>query len=386
MYNVLYISHIASVNGAPKSMLDILTGLDKKIFHPYVLLPGHGSLEDELKLSHIEYYILDYKQSIRDNAKALTWDKYWDFYRGEAEAVNGVCLLIKKLNIDIIHTNCSTIDIGALASVIMKKPHVWHVREFVEEHFGWKFVNLVLQKMLMKRSFVVSISRAIGDMVRVRYGVKTKVLYDGMDSRGWYEPIDNNRGKERTTKLIIVGSILEEKGQKEAVEAVALLLEKGYNISLSIVGDGKKEFKDELKLIANENKIGKAIHFIPFTKNLKEIWQMHDITLVCSKCEALGRVTAESMLGGIPVIGSNSGGTLELIGENEERGYLYEKGNIKGLADRIEYVILNINEVKTKVARAQKFAMKEFDREQYTRRLERIYAQVVGRFYNEETI
>ena len=48
--------------------------------------------------------------------------------------------------------------------------------------------------------------------------------------------------------------------------------------------------------------------------------------------EALGRVTLEAMLAVNMVIGTYTGGTLELIGENQERGYLYKQGNYRDLA------------------------------------------------------
>lgn len=38
-----------------------------------------------------------------------------------------------------------------------------------------------------------------------------------------------------------------------------------------------------------------------------------DVELVCSRSEAFGRVTIESMMSSNPVIGANTGGTKELI-------------------------------------------------------------------------
>ncbi|RKI88664.1 glycosyltransferase [Parablautia intestinalis] len=387
MYNILYISHISSINGAPKSMLGILERLNKEKFHPYVLLPGHGPLEDELKLLHIDYYIIDYKQNVRKDAtESFSLSECWDFYRGEMEAVCNLCKLINSLNIDIIHTNCSTVDIGAFAAIITKKPHVWHVREFVEDDFGWKFINPVMQKILMKSSFVLSISKAIREIVRVRYSVKTRTMYDGIDRKEYYKAIDDNKKTNAVTKLIIAGSILKEKGQKEAIEAVALLLEEGYKVSLSIVGSGNKDYICELNSIVKEKGIENNIQFIPFTRNPQEVWSGQDITLVCSKCEALGRVTIESMLAGIPIVGSNTGGTVELVGQNEERGYLYEKGNVLNLKEKIKHVILNADEVKKKIVRAQEFALNKFDIVNYMQSIEFLYIQILERHYNETTI
>ena len=48
-----------------------------------------------------------------------------------------------------------------------------------------------------------------------------------------------------------------------------------------------------------------------------------DCLLMCSENEAFGRVTAEAMSACLPVIGKNSGGTPEVI-VDEETGILYD--------------------------------------------------------------
>ena len=59
-----------------------------------------------------------------------------------------------------------------------------------------------------------------------------------------------------------------------------------------------------------------------------------DVELVCSRAEAFGRSTVEAMLGGIPVIGCNSGGTPELV-KDEITGFLFEYGNYIELSEKM---------------------------------------------------
>ena len=56
--------------------------------------------------------------------------------------------------------------------------------------------------------------------------------------------------------------------------------------------------------------------------------------LMCSHAEAFGRVTVEALKGGRPVIGSRSGGTLELITEGVD-GLLFTPGDVDDLAAAI---------------------------------------------------
>ena len=50
-----------------------------------------------------------------------------------------------------------------------------------------------------------------------------------------------------------------------------------------------------------------------------------DIGLTCSRNEAFGRTTVEALLMGKPVIGTNTGGTVDLISDGVD-GLLYPPG------------------------------------------------------------
>ena len=75
--------------------------------------------------------------------------------------------------------------------------------------------------------------------------------------------------------------------------------------------------------------------------------------------EAFGRVTVEAMMSGNAVIGKNSGGTAELIIENEN-GFLYEPYDISSLADKMEYFINNPDAVKAMGKNAYNYAKERF--------------------------
>lgn len=60
--------------------------------------------------------------------------------------------------------------------------------------------------------------------------------------------------------------------------------------------------------------------------------------LVCSSSEAFGRVTLESMLSGLPVIGADTAGTGELI-INGMNGLLYKNKDENDLALKIHMLL-----------------------------------------------
>jgi glycosyltransferase involved in cell wall biosynthesis len=87
-------------------------------------------------------------------------------------------------------------------------------------------------------------------------------------------------------------------------------------------------------------KLENYINILPEIKDVPELFREADIVLVCSIFESFGRVTAEAMLASKPLIGANSGATPELIKDGTS-GFLYEPGNYRELAEKIEYFIQN---------------------------------------------
>ena len=185
------------------------------------------------------------------------------------------------------------------------------------------------------------------------------------------------QNKTGRIRLIIAGGISEGKGQWDAIRAVEILLKKGMDIYLNIVGDGVALYVNSLKKYVKQKNMNQYIVFTSYTKNLQQMRLNSDIILVCSRMEAFGRVTAEAMMAGKIVIGSSSGGTYELIGKHEERGYLYTWNNPEELAGKIEYVIGHSEEVIEKEKKAQNFILKLTDLDVYTDNIKKIYQKVL---------
>ena len=74
-------------------------------------------------------------------------------------------------------------------------------------------------------------------------------------------------------------------------------------------------------------------------------------------------MTVEGMRSGLIVIGSNTGGTVDII-QDGYNGYLYQQGNSTDLADKIQYVIEHENEALCIAKNAIEFTKTHFTVEQ----------------------
>ncbi len=374
--NVLYISHTAELNGAPKSLLEFVVRIREKQIHPIILVPDRGMLKAELDKEGIDVRIVSYQGSVYSGRFSIA--NYTRYLKENFQAIKKIIEIIRKEKIDIVHSNSLAVNAGAIAAHLACIPHVWHFREYLKDDFGFKRFDPVLDQYLIRKSdCCIAISKDIKRVYKKKYGVDAVLMYNGMNSQLYYEPIDQKTDRTGKTNIIIAGSILQGKGQWDAIRAVEILKKEGQEVCLNIVGDGLPAFVNELKRYVKKHQMEKNILFYRYTKELQAMRSNSSMVLVCSKREAFGRVTAEAMMSGKIVIGSNRGGTRELIGANEERGYLYTWNNPKELAQKIQFAISNPSETIKREKRAQEFVLRLTDLENYTDKLERIYQKIL---------
>lgn len=128
--------------------------------------------------------------------------------------------------------------------------------------------------------------------------------------------------------LGVIGRIDEKKGQLFLVKVVKQLLDAGEEVSLLIVGaptvDDPKTviYHQEILQFIEDNNLTKHIHFASPTKEILNFYNAIDLFVMSSEGETFGMVTVEAQFSKIPVIGTNSSGTPEVLGHGT-RGVLY---------------------------------------------------------------
>lgn len=289
--------------------------------------------------------------------------------------------VVKQYAINLIHTNSSVINTGGILSTMMHVPHVWHVREFGQEDFGfigaWNYGH-IYRFMERHSDRIITISEAVKSKYKKRISADLiRVVYNGVGEENLYEKEQEERNTD-TVQFLISGRVSEEKGQEEAVRAVALLVERGYqNLHLSIAGPGNT---DQLRRLVEQEHIEDYVSFLGYRTDLHFLRREMDVELVCSLCEGFGRVTAEAMMSSNPVIGSDSGGTPELIKDGES-GYLYRQGDERDLADKMSNLLDHTEKIQQMGQCAYQIARERFSSKTNANKIMEIYRELI---YNED--
>lgn len=379
MLSVLYIVNESSLGGAAQSLLDMLKGVVKKNIKPVVVIPRKGIIEDELKKMEIPYYIIGFSNGYGKVGVGTQIDEDRNFLDNFEGAVQ-LQEIIKRERIQLIHINSSVSNIGAFAAIMADIPYIWHFRELLEEDFGCEFWDIKLKKQLIKYADeIITISDFVRKNIGEKYGITSVRVYDGLDIERYKNELSPSFMDKKGNGFLIVGNITENKGQWDAIHAARVLIGEGWNdFRLTIVGNGSARFLWMLKKIISFYELDTYIKIVPFQNDLSQFRQENQYAITTSKMEALGRGTIEAMLAGNVVIGADTGGTLEIIGESEERGFLYKQGDYVDLAKVMKKVILEDNSKKNEcIHLAQDYAITTFDIDKYADEMAEIYNKVI---------
>ncbi len=145
-----------------------------------------------------------------------------------------------------------------------------------------------------------------------------------------YAPADQcpPRAPGPAVRFGYIGRIAPTKGVETLIDAARLAQAAGTPFEVLIGGDGDEAYVASLQ----QRALNLPVRFLGRVKP-EDFYTQLDWTVVPSLWdEPLARVIFESFCHGVPVIGSSTGGTPELVQEGRN-GHLFEAGNAAQLAD-----------------------------------------------------
>ena len=345
MIHILFVGHECRANGASRSMLNLIDELADRCTFSVVLPYKEGAVIDELRRRNVKLYYVPfrrwaYEKTYKYYVKKALWYVAWN--RKNEILAKELCDRLKNEKIDIIHSNSSVIEFGDRLSRYLDIPHLWHIREFGERDFNvYPLVSYTnyFKTLNHKQNFICCISKAVAKKFEGKVPKdRVSIIYNGVGR----EHLNFEKKYEAHKEFVCLqaGYINEAKGQSISIKAIQELNNRGIkDIKLLLAGRGNvKRIGFKLEELHGVKELG-------VINNLPEIRQDVDVEIVASREEAFGRVTVEAMMGGIPVVGSKSGGTTELITDGEN-GLLFEPGNYMDLADKLQYLYEHRDEIQ----------------------------------------
>ena len=353
---VLFITHYSELYGANRSLLELVLEVrDRGGVQPHVLLPREGELASVLRRQAIptavipfEPWMSERQYSGRPHHRLL---QHWRNTRlameraqANRKAVPGLIAQARAWDVQLLHANSAAVSVAHRIARATGLPVVWHVREMPELHFGFHLDagRHAYRRALRSADRIIAISDAVRADIERYTGPNDQItiipngVLRGDRYPGLQEQAHHRWSSTQPFTFLMVGLLHPSKGQLEAVEALTILIHRGYDVRLVIAGGGRD--RDLRERIARSG-IADRVELLGFVEEVLPLYFRSHAMLMCSRNEAMGRVTVEAMACGLPVIGHASGGTPELV-ENDVTGLLYT-GGASDLADRMIQLVVD---------------------------------------------
>jgi glycosyltransferase involved in cell wall biosynthesis len=177
--------------------------------------------------------------------------------------------------------------------------------------------------------------------------------------------------------VLHVGRLVEKKGTKVLIEAVAKLAD----AKLIVIGDGPLRAAVERQA----RKLGERVRFLGALPSDEVAHWMRrasvlaapSMTAADGDAEGLPNVVVEAAASGLPVVGTRHSGIPEAI-EDGVTGFLVPEGDAGALAARLADLLESESLRSEMGIAARQLAERKFNRQLLTQRLEAIYDEVAG--------
>jgi glycosyltransferase involved in cell wall biosynthesis len=268
---------------------------------------------------------------------------------------------LARLRPTMVLTNTMIIPSHAVAAKLLGIPHYWVVREFGRDDHRLRFLlgyRRTIRLVGRLSESVICNSHAVEkSLLGVDPKMRTRVIYPVVDTPISAPP---KRQPGERMRVVLVGRFSQSKGQHLAIEAVAVARKAGVDIELALVGSGNDR---ALRKLSQQLGVEDLVNIHEPTPDLRRHWSAAHVGLMCSECEAFGRVTVEAMRGGLPVCGTDSGGTPEIIGPGIN-GLLSPAGDADALAANL-MTLESDEDLRRKLACRAAETTRRFERDHY---------------------
>lgn len=375
MKNILFIHQSAELYGSDKTLLYLVTNLDKKKFYSIVVLPNEGPLKKELEKENIKVIIAPVLKLYR---KMFTPRNLFKFISHFFKGIKTIKSINKQYEIDFIYSNTLAVLLGFFYCFFHKTKHIWHVHEIIETP---KIFAKLFRFFLNNSTNTVLIHNSIATSSFWNSKGKNVVIWNGISQFPLINIVEKDiirktiLNSDSELVLALVGRISRWKGQMLLLEAFNELFQTHQNIKLVYIGStppNQEHFLSSLREKIVEYNLIKKVEIIPFQENINQLWQSIDVAIVPStEPEPFGMVAIEAMMAQKPVVAANHGGLTEIV-VNNQTGFLVEPNNKTALKEALEKLIDNPELRKTFGEKGYQRAIENFSIQNYVTKIEDI--------------
>lgn len=219
----------------------------------------------------------------------------------------------------------------------------------IKSKFWYAPFDFLIDKMLLwSISDFVSVSKVCAESIRIRRPFQNlenlHYIYNGISS-DVISPtfsLKEELGLDGKSHILMMLSTYEErKGHKHILSVFQRIRERIPDVHLVFCGYGTESEKAAVRIYANGLGLDDSVSILGFKQNAMEYLAQTDLLLIGSQqFESFGLTAIEAMKYKKVVLSTNIGGLKEVI-QDGEGGFLFDKNDVEGMADKAVYLLKN---------------------------------------------
>jgi glycosyltransferase involved in cell wall biosynthesis len=310
----------------------------------------------------------------------------------------GLVRIIKQLKAvqpELVISNTENLWIGGIASKILGVPHlqIFHAITISYRLGDWpKLMKVYLRVMGLLGGKIISVSHTLqkalisGGVSEARVVTVPNPITSEQPQNASKRPLPSHLKEilqDRRPVILNVGKISPMKGQDQLIEALPEI-HKAYPRFLCLFAGGVGSFSgwdntvgfsEKIKGRVRDLKLEENIVFLDEIDFLPALLCNVDVYVQTSRTESFGRVVAEALINGIPVVTFDAGALAEVAGPG---AILVKAGDAKGLTNAIIELFEHPELAKRLVNEGRKHVAELYDANKVSQRFMQLVTATVN--------
>ena len=376
-------------------ILDQVTGLLDRGQNVHII--AHRSQEETYHPAVDEYQLLDNVTYYRDPATRFE-ELIGNFTIASRFGVRYPDCLVKTLKqndfglfavepflgaeFDLVHSHFGPVSVlpsrlkqcGVVTAPLVVSFHGWGIRRGKEREAD------LYSDVFDQTDIILANSKATRDAL-LDFGAareQVRIHRIGIDLSRFTDHASTQRNHLSEIHIVSVGRLSEEKGHRDAIQAVKRLKDDNpsLDIAYEIVGGGElapelQSLIDRLGMTDTVSLLGRQPRNVVVRKLASA-----DLYLHPSRSEGLGIALLEAQASGLPVVATRVGGIPEAVSEGES-ALLADPGDINGLQNNLQVLFDDSSKRVQMANHGREFVEEHYDNAKLTDELVEIYESLV---------
>ena len=366
--DILYMHDSGVLGGAENSLLNLTTNLDPARFRPHVLCHSEGGFPERVREAGFTVDFCEFPLLKRPSPVRIF------------SAVGRMARIARQRNAALVHSNTPRSNFyAAFTARRVGVPVVWHAR------------NLLVPGMIdidNHLSFLTDRILCNSDAIRERFKGKTKAItiINGVNFQIFDRAISGSPVRQELGipgEAVVMGMTIRlepEKGHDCFLRAARTILDEVPDAWFLIVGKAfvnADEREAEVRALADQMGVGHRTTFAGFRRDIPAVLAAMDLLVLAAEAEPCGRVLFEAMAMALPIVGTNTGGTPEIVADGET-GILFDPGQSDVLARHVIALCMERDRRLAMGNAGYERAKRMFSIQAHVKKTERVYSELLS--------